>query len=216
MLRHTVLAFNLLTGRVIAETLEFPEGLGPGDELPGTSAEFFRYRSVFVRAPNDDDREESLRRSRFVLCDVCETVLVNLLRSTNLKDEDDILDALEGVGDDERSSLDPQIERIRRGKRGCQRHFKDSLMAFGYRLSECGNARHCLVRGNPRDPDDMDTYTRDNEGLFYACDQTVGSNLDRLARFFVKNSKAVKSLPELVKQGCVYVAKCNRHGKNEL
>jgi hypothetical protein len=185
---YTSISLLVLSNVFISSaTLEYPEGFGPGDELLGTSAEFFRYRSVFVRAPNDEDRAESLRLSQHVLCDVCETVLSRVLKNVNFRDEDAVLDALEGINIHERPFRDPQMERIRIGKRGCQRHFKDSLMAHGFRLShtECTppDRKFCLFQGSPRDSDDMDTYTRDNEALFFACEQTVGAHIDQIAKY---------------------------------
>ena len=193
-----MLAITKILLIAVAGTLaDFPDGKRPGDQLMGTGPEFFRYRSVFVRPPNDSDRAESLRRSQFVLCEVCREISARLILQMNLQDEDAILDVLEG-----------------RDNRGCQRHFKDSLMALGWGLisgATCPGKEFCLHKGDPRDLDDMDTYTVSNDALFYACEQTIGANIDAVASFVYSTTKRGKINPlALALAACRDAAKCAR------
>jgi hypothetical protein len=182
----------------------------PGSSLPGTAPEFFRYRSVYVSLPTEDDRTEALRRSRFVQCDVC-TQILSHLRISEVSDEDRALDLLEGDIQDTRTSIpiDIQMERVLKSKRGCQRHFKDSLMALGWKLVACERNQFCIHKGTPRDADDMDTYTVENEALFYACENTIGANIDQIARLATKSRTTTGEL-------CKRAAKCANSNRLEL
>ncbi|CAK0887268.1 unnamed protein product, partial [Prorocentrum cordatum] len=129
------------------------EGLAePGKGMiAGASGEFFRYKHMFNRRPTDADR-----------------------------DEDDLADALEGDPGYEPTG-DMVTDRMLSHKKGCNKHFKDELIAEGYRVRPCRDAAEgepsepCLHKEDRR-PNEMssETYEIWKEGLFYACEQTVG------------------------------------------
>ncbi|KAF4676181.1 hypothetical protein FOL47_006572 [Perkinsus chesapeaki] len=85
---------------------------------------------------------------------------------------------------------------------GCNKHFKDSLLArggvdnaavtevpiiVGYYLRPCEDDKDraqgemCLVRGEPKTDAQMEVYNRDFEGLYYACEATIGRYGDDIA-----------------------------------
>ncbi|CAK0887270.1 unnamed protein product, partial [Prorocentrum cordatum] len=134
------------------------EGLAePGKGMiAGASGEFFRYKHMFNRRPTDADRDEG------------EAV------------QDDLADALEGDPGYEPTG-DMVTDRMLSHKKGCNKHFKDELIAEGYRVRPCRDAAEgepsepCLHKEDRR-PNEMssETYEIWKEGLFYACEQTVG------------------------------------------
>merc|ERR1719197_1170296 len=86
----------LLAVAVNARPLAYPEGIKPGDQISGNAGEFWRYKHVLIKPPDDEDRMEALKMSEDVKCDVCETILLRLLKRVESNAEDHIMDVLDG------------------------------------------------------------------------------------------------------------------------
>ncbi|CAE7502200.1 SCLY [Symbiodinium natans] len=172
------------------------------------SSEYFRYKHIFHKKPSDEDFQHAQKVAEEVRCVVCAKIVASLLARARSFSEDDIADVLEGNVDYERTG-DPVTDQMLKHKRGCNKHFKDELVAQGYMLRSCrevapdykNDTSPCLWH-NPDPPSQqaVDTYEVWKEGLFYAawtnlgfwtwstmicraqaCEQSVSRHTDALA-----------------------------------
>merc|ERR1719399_1973793 len=71
----------------LGKELKYPDGVQPGDQISGSEGEFFRYKHVFVKPPDDDDRRESIEMGMDVRCTACEAMLEGLLAKDHIMDQ---------------------------------------------------------------------------------------------------------------------------------
>lgn len=218
-----------------ARELKYPAGLGPGDLVSGTDGEFFRYKHVLVKPPDDDDRMESLRMAEDIKCKACELLLQGLLRRAESKSEDHIMDQLDGELRGPVELLDDaQENRVNQNRKGCNKHFKDELLLRGWMVQRCPQPDGAKVtpqegggaaKGKPARPDrraewcleqrsrppperDVDTYSTWNEAAFYACENTVGRYGQELAAFMAERLEAGGDLVADISAACHEAARC--------
>ncbi|KAF4697090.1 hypothetical protein FOZ60_011763 [Perkinsus olseni] len=218
---------NIILSRLAMSqsTLEYASGMGPGKQVSGTSGEYSRYRSVFIRPPTDDDRSHSLTIANKVRCDVCEEILKELLpKAQSLAHIDDILDVLESPIDEDtwEKSTDPQVNRINLSRTGCNKHFKDSLLARGHTHARQSLSPLCPPGFHAGPCDDKRTgYNRDYDALYYACEATIGRYGDDIAEYLANNHHVHHDLQQqrtshvelgpTIRAVCRDVGKCNMH-----
>ena len=66
----------------------------PGDTIPGTDGEYFRYKSVFMTPPTDADRVRALNMSAPIRCKACELIMTSVSKKAKRLTEDDIMDVV--------------------------------------------------------------------------------------------------------------------------
>lgn len=175
---------------------EASEGIvkDPAQETPhkgfalGLTGEYFRYKHMYYKKPSEDDRDEALRLALGLRCDVCTVVVGSLMGKAKGLTEDDLADVLEGNADYELTG-EPVTDRMLEHKKGCNKHFKDELIAEGYVLRTCKevapgrtDTEPCLHREDRKpSASATDTYEMWKEVLFHACEMTVSRNSDSLA-----------------------------------
>jgi len=124
-----------------AKELKYPDGVRPGDQISGTDGEFFRYKHVLIKPPDDDDRMESLRMAEDIKCTACVAIVRNLLKKAESNSEDHIMDQLDGELVEVPELTDnPQENRVNANRKGCNKHFKDELLLRGWSVSRCPEA----------------------------------------------------------------------------
>mmetsp|Transcript_111897 Transcript_111897/g.256554 ORF Transcript_111897/g.256554 Transcript_111897/m.256554 type:complete len:156 (+) Transcript_111897:299-766(+) len=117
---------------------------------------------------------------------------------------------------------DAQGNRVEQNRKGCNKHYKDEVLRLGFRPRKCqhpenetvpeGAPEFCLEQSDSR-PDDrsMDTYSRESEAVFYACESTVGRYGDEMARAL---SEYLEDHPgkidEAVADACFKAGKCEK------
>mmetsp|Transcript_140802 Transcript_140802/g.392465 ORF Transcript_140802/g.392465 Transcript_140802/m.392465 type:complete len:252 (-) Transcript_140802:52-807(-) len=207
-----------------AKELKYPEGVKPGDQISGSEGEYFRYKSVFVKPPDDDDRMESLRMAGDVMCSACEVMLQNLIEHAESLSEDHIMDQLDGelAGTVEYTD-NPQENRVNMNRRGCNKHFKDELLLKGYAVRKCktpeGDTPNseqrawCLERLSSTPAErDVDTYSTYNEAAFYACENTISRYGQEIAAYVADRVESGAALSDVVQAACREAAKCKGGG----
>eukprot|EP00439_Symbiodinium_sp_Y106_P069453 s2566_g11.t4 len=75
---------------------QYPQGVKPGDQVSGSEGEYFRYKHVFVKPPDDEDRVEALKMAADFKCTACEVLLQSLLQRAESMTEDHIMDQFDG------------------------------------------------------------------------------------------------------------------------
>lgn len=205
-----------------AKELKYPEGVRPGDTISGTAGEYFRYAHVLVKPPDDEDRMESLRMAEEVKCRACEVLLLELLKRTESNSEDHIMDQLDGEMREEPELMDsPQENRVRKNRRGCNKHFKDELLLKGWYVGLCPKEEApadtegvkrptwCLnQRPSPPTQRDVDTYSVPHEAAFYACEDTVGRYGQEMASLLAERLEDGGNRTVAVSAACREAAHC--------
>jgi len=215
---------------VHAKPLAYPEGVQAGDKISGSSGEFWRYKHVLIKPPDDDDRAESLQMAADVKCDVCETILLRLLKRSESNREDHIMDMMDGdLVEEPELTGDAQTDRVNHNKRGCNKHFKDELLAIGYYVKECPAASieitkssepsfeeplkpkaFCLQNsGRHVDSKEFDTYSVRNDALYYACENTIAKYAAELATALAESFESGGDVTSSVKKVCRQQALCD-------
>lgn len=212
-----------------ARPLAYPEGIKPGDQISGNAGEFWRYKHVLVKPPDDEDRMEALKMSEDVKCDVCETILHRLMKRAESNAEDHIMDTLDGEPTEESETTgDEQEDRVNRNKRGCNKHFKDEVLLRGYVVKKCPAATVTIVDDNeptskepskPRsfclestsNPDSRaaDTYSTHSEAIFYSCENTIARYGHEIASFLADSLESGGNVTGAIKEACVQAALCD-------
>jgi len=209
--------------------LKYPEGIKPGDQVSGSAGEYFRYKHVLVKPPDDNDRLEALQISKDIQCKACEVLLQNLLGKAESFTEDHIMDQLDGdIEGPIPDSDNPQEDRVNRYRKGCNKHFKDDLLLRGWTIQKCpdipaagaadstSNAEDndprptwCLEQG-PATPTerDVDTYSVRSEAVFYACEATVARYGHELAAFLAERLEDGGAADVAVQAACRQAATC--------
>lgn len=200
--------------------LAYPPGIRPGMQVSGSEGEYFRYKQVLIKPPDDADRMESLRMAEDIKCLACELLLRALLERAESLSEDHIMDQLDGelVGLVEITDNE-QVNRVNKNRRGCNKHFKDDLLLKGWAVRKCPPATSsteapdgptwCLERQpRPVAERDVDTYSKHNDAVFYACESTIGRSGQELASFLAEGIGEGDPLPVVVAAACREAARC--------
>lgn len=149
---------------------------------------------------------------------MCVHLLRSLLSRARSYSEDDIADVLEGNTDYERTG-DAVEDQMLKHKKGCNKHFKDDLVAEGFMLRPCkevapeikNDTSPCLWQ-SPEKPSKqaVDTYEVWKEGVFYACEQSISHHTDALSEALAERLRGQRdvNLTEVAQQACQKVAKC--------
>lgn len=181
----------------------------------GVTGEYFRYKHVFYKQPSEKDREEAISIGSKIRCDVCVTTVESLLKKAATLSEDDIADVLEGNADYEMTG-EPVHDRMLEHKKGCNKHFKDELIAKGWTLRVCkdvvpgrNDSEPCLYQeGSKPSERAVDSYEQWKECLFYACEQTVSRFSDGLAAHLAETLPSAANRSLAVRSACETVARC--------
>jgi len=214
-----------------ARPLAYPEGIKPGDQISGNAGEFWRYKHVLIKPPDDDDRMEALKMSEDIKCDVCETILHRLMKRAESNAEDHIMDVLDGEpAEIPETTGDEQEDRVNKNKRGCNKHFKDEVLLRGYVVRKCPAAAVTIVNdtaesaskdtskprlfclestGNLADSRAADTYSTTSEAVFYSCENTIARYGHEIAAFLAESLEAGGSVTGAVKEACLQAALCD-------
>eukprot|EP00429_Kryptoperidinium_foliaceum_P097607 CAMPEP_0176236172 /NCGR_PEP_ID=MMETSP0121_2-20121125/27209_1 /TAXON_ID=160619 /ORGANISM="Kryptoperidinium foliaceum, Strain CCMP 1326" /LENGTH=287 /DNA_ID=CAMNT_0017575601 /DNA_START=66 /DNA_END=929 /DNA_ORIENTATION=- len=192
--------------------------------------------AMWQETPKPEELLESKRAGEDVKCGVCEVILGNLLEGVGmLSNEDQILSVLESEPSDEEieaavAKRDKNLVNLAKGRKGCNRHFKDSYLRKGWDVEGC-----IIPEPNAENPDEkrppwqtvygtcvksgvkvqnetkMDTYSTRMEAIYWGCQLTIGDNVDKVASFITKKIKAgTEELPDIIKQACEKPAKCKK------
>jgi len=186
----------------------------------GVTGEFFRYKHLYYKQPTEADRDEAQRLAAKLRCDVCTALLVSLVRRAKSLSEDDLAEALEGDVDHEITG-DPVTDQMLSHKKGCNKHFKDELVAEGYSVRVCrdvipsGNdSEPCLYHDENAKPNQqaVDSYEIWKEGLFHACEQTVSRHSDVLAEYLSAALRTGGNRTAIMEAACKTQARCSLAG----
>eukprot|EP00931_Biecheleriopsis_adriatica_P097428 TRINITY_DN71202_c0_g1_i1.p1 TRINITY_DN71202_c0_g1~~TRINITY_DN71202_c0_g1_i1.p1 ORF type:complete len:240 (-),score=37.05 TRINITY_DN71202_c0_g1_i1:7-726(-) len=206
-------------------------GLGPGDQISGSEGEFFRYKHVFVKPPDDKDRMESLKISEDIKCAACEVLLQHLLKRAGKLTEDYIMDQFDGEIDEPIAlTSDLQENRVNKNRKGCNKHFKDEVLLRGWSVRKCAETSAGPHAGQSQQPSaiwcleqvdqlpserDVDTYSIRNEAVFHACENTIGRNGAEIAQLVSELKEAGLEFSEIIRTSCRDAGRCNapRKGK---
>jgi len=224
-------AFRFLGDEVYAAPLTYPEGVKPGDQISGNAGEFWRYKHVLIKPPDDEDRMDALKMSEDVKCVTCETILHRLMKQVESNSEDHIMDALDGEPAEEPVETgDAQEDRVNKNRRGCNKHFKDEVLLRGYLVRQCpavtvtvgsdeDNANKdppkpkawCLenVGSGEVKSRDVETYSTRSEAVFYACENTIARYGHEIARFLADKLDGGGELAGTIKDACFEAARCD-------
>jgi len=205
--------------QLLAKELKYPEGVRPGDQISGSEGEYFRYKHVFVKPPDDEDRVESLKMADDIKCTACEVLLHSLLNRAESLTEDHIMDQFDGELEQLPELTDnPQENRVNRNRKGCNKHFKDELLLRGWSARKCEpgpdasgeGPAWCLEKSENLPSDrDVDTYAVRNEAVFHACESTIGRNGAEIAEQVVELKEEGVELAEIVRTACKKAGRCS-------
>jgi len=226
-----------------AGPLVYPEGIKPGDQISGNAGEFWRYKSVLIKPPDDEDRMEALKMSEDVKCAVCETILHRLMKRVESNTEDHIMDALDGEPSEipELTGND-QEDRVNQNRRGCNKHFKDEVLLRGFAVKQCPAVTVTIEATSIMDSDSadkdppraktwclenvggadtidekaVDTYNTRHEAAFYACENTVARHGHEIASFLADRlDGGAGNLASAITDACLKAAACNGAGSSK-
>merc|ERR1719277_753647 len=111
------------------------------------------------------------------------------------------------------------MDQILDHKKGCQKHYKDELIAEGWTLERCkdvfperNDSAPCFYR-HPDDyatPDEetIDDYEMWKEAVFHACETTIGQHNDELASELAELLQDGGDKRAAVRSACIKKAKC--------
>jgi len=214
-----------------AQPLAYPEGVKPGDQISGNQGEFWRYKHVLLKPPDDTDRMEALKMGEDIKCTTCETILHRLMKRVESISEDHIMDALDGEPDEiPELTGDDQADRVSSHKRGCNKHFKDEVLERGFLVEKCPAVSVTIDTGDDADKDrpkhkewclrnagsekvgrGVDTYSTRSEAAFYACENTIARHGAEIASYLADklDGEGSTSLAGAVKDACRKAARCD-------
>jgi len=196
-----------------ARELKYPDGVKPGDQVSGAEGEFFRYKHVFVKPPDDEDRVSSLKMTEDMRCKACEVMVESLLKRAESLSQDHIMDQFDGeLESPVEFTNDPQENRVNKNRKGCNKHFKDELLLKGWAVRSCpdGATRTWCLEKSPEIPTerDVDTYSTRNDAVFYACEHTLGRYGQELAEYIAERMEDGAPLHEVISTACRDAARC--------
>lgn len=268
---------------------EYPNGLRIGDQIGSQAGEFLRYAIVSETVPTENEQYETLRLGADLRCDVCNTIVRNLMQRAESHSEDHIMDQLEGVPSKlPEITNDVQENRVNKARRGCNKHFKDEVLLKGYFVWRCSASKpadepnqpdnpgppvapadfakpkmaeaddgmfggraadnvisdsqlaaaaplHLAIATEPQGAEEdlpwhgtrewclagpipghtteeqANTYDRDHEGIYHACEHTIGRYGDDLGRFLAEKLEGGYPLSETIQEGCREIAHCEEY-----
>jgi len=185
--------------------------------------------------PTADEQHMAQKMAADIRCDVCEAILTQMTGAmTELKEIDVML-----AGDTGGKFQEPDghhEKRILTHKHGCNKHFKDELIAEGYDVRNCTaeekktkpeGTEYCLyMMDKAAHEDDHHDYHLHKEALFYACETSVGHWHQEMAEVLLKKLKPAslekwKTTPTIIIQKtCKKIARCagrkHQHSVEEL
>lgn len=204
--------FAAVVGLVAAS----PEEAGQTRGLAGgVTGEYFRYKHLFHKKPTEQDREEALETAAKIRCQVCVALLSSLVQKAKSFSEDDLADLLEGHSE-YATTGDPVTDQMLSHKKGCNKHFKDELIAEGYVLRTCkdvdpsrNDSEPCLFQSEEK-PGQMavDAYELWKEAFFFACEQTVSRHSDALAEHLASSLRKAANHSDVIRNACNTHARC--------
>jgi len=218
-------------GRPLPQTIPTPNGnmvvdSGPNKGLAlGQYGEFYRYMHVFHNKPSDEDRVEALRVADWIRCDVCFVISKGLIAKADDLSEDAIAEILEGHTEYPKSGEKVKDQMLQH-KKGCQKHFKDEMVAQGWVLKMCSETGEvgkdnrsakdpCIHQENDRpSPMATDTYELAKEALYYACEQSVGKYNDDMALYLAEHLPKAEDKDSILREACAGPARCKRKHKD--
>jgi hypothetical protein len=185
----------------------------------GQTGEYFRYKHMYHHKPSEKDRHEAVDLARGLRCEVCEVILTSLVNKVKAFTEDSLADILEADVDYEPTGeyID---DRMLEHKKGCNKHFKDEVVAQGYELKQCDETNlprwphrkdkePCLFLSEFKPVGSaVDTYEMWKEMIFHACETTVSRYSDDLASFLETELQAGGNRTLIVKKACEKTAHC--------
>jgi hypothetical protein len=209
---------SLLAACALAEEMRYPDGVRPGDQLGGTGAEFFRYRSAFIRPPTEEDRFRSVTIANKIKCEVCEAVLWYLVPLIKTFDDEGVQDILDGDFQDPNLPLedkgDKQSGVLKKALVGCNRFFK-YVLREGYRVKKCtdealaAEQEHCFeLTDNIPSMNDLETYSMDKEAVFTACEGTIKAKEDDIKEALIEYHSEGAAPEDYIPKICQKKAKC--------
>eukprot|EP00927_Polykrikos_kofoidii_P043516 TRINITY_DN37583_c0_g1_i1.p1 TRINITY_DN37583_c0_g1~~TRINITY_DN37583_c0_g1_i1.p1 ORF type:complete len:256 (-),score=40.16 TRINITY_DN37583_c0_g1_i1:56-823(-) len=162
----------------------------------GTTGEFYRYKHIFNKGPTEADRNEAFQIASLIRCDVCVAIVESLVAKAKSISADDLADMLEGY-ETYAPTGDHVTDAMLSHKKGCNKHFKDELIAEGWELRMCKDvvpgrtdSAPCLHHGSSKPGAiQIDAYELWKEALFHACEQSVARHNDILATSLAKSLK---------------------------
>lgn len=182
----------------------------------GVTGEYFRYKHLFMKQPSEQDREEAIGVGTKIKCDVCVATVESLLSKASSLSEDNIADVLEGNVEYEPTG-DFVTDRMLSHKKGCNKHFKDELVAEGWTLRSCkdvfpdrSDSEPCLYKDAQSRPNQqaIDSYEVWKECIFHACEQTVSRFSDSLAEYLAEELPGSSNRSATVRTACEKQARC--------
>eukprot|EP00930_Biecheleria_cincta_P055123 TRINITY_DN41485_c0_g1_i1.p1 TRINITY_DN41485_c0_g1~~TRINITY_DN41485_c0_g1_i1.p1 ORF type:complete len:241 (-),score=58.51 TRINITY_DN41485_c0_g1_i1:294-1016(-) len=186
----------------------------------GQSGEYFRYKHLYEKKPTEADFENAQKVAGEIRCPVCKAIVESLMKKAKSFSEDDLADVLEGNADYVPTG-DRVTDQMNKHRKGCNKHFKDELVAVGYMLRQCkdvapdfkNDSSPCLWKNaDPPSQHSVDTYEVWKEGLFYACEQSVGRHTDELAEALAEKLPGTDlsdaSCAKLADELCHSIARC--------
>lgn len=216
---------------VYAAPLVYPEGVKPGDQISGNAGEFWRYKHVLIKPPDDDDRMEALKMSEDVKCDTCEAILHRLMKRVESNSEDHIMDALDGEPTEQPVETgDAQEDRVNKNRRGCNKHFKDEVLLRGYLVRQCPAVTVTVATDQDKADEDpprakawclenvgsgkvesgeVDTYSTQSEAVFHACENTIARHGIEIASFLADKLDGGGALAGAIKDACFQAGRCD-------
>lgn len=182
----------------------------------GPTGEYYRYVAMPARQLTEVDRDEARAGAAQVRCDVCALIVESLVQKAASWSEDGLADQFEGHTEYDKTG-DESLDLMLAHKKGCNKHFKDELVAEGWFLTSCKEVRPergegmCLWQ-TPNKPDEvsLNSYQTWKEALFFACEQTVGAHSDALAEYLAGALTKSANRTATVRTACERHAKCSK------
>jgi hypothetical protein len=197
----------------------------------------YRYTN-YDEEPQKTDKETSILAGGDMKCEVCEMILADVLQKIKSYDHDTILEALEAdvIDEDAVEAAPTRMEKyVEMHKKGCNKLFKESVLAKGYNADPChkiakGQTQFtpleeqapwaCLRRRGQEPPsnDDMNMYSVQRESVYHACEATIGRHRDEITSFLAPETlRTNKTRPQKdqVAAACRKAAKCEKRKPSE-
>mmetsp|Transcript_35514 Transcript_35514/g.81320 ORF Transcript_35514/g.81320 Transcript_35514/m.81320 type:complete len:297 (+) Transcript_35514:89-979(+) len=209
------------------------------DTLPGIN----RY-TRFDKTPQPEDTERIILAAGDVKCDVCVVILMDILQSLGKQlTRENIEEALEADDVDE-SAIDAAIpykeQQVLRKKRGCNKLYKDNFFMRGFDVYGCYRVLEGVdiesvapyekakwtcsnFTGTVPSRMEINTYTLAHEAVHHACEYTLGSHRDSIAKYVAselrKNPPSsgdeLSIIRDLAVRACEKKAQCQKRKPSE-
>eukprot|EP00397_Hematodinium_sp_SG-2012_P049961 GEMP01057844.1.p2 GENE.GEMP01057844.1~~GEMP01057844.1.p2 ORF type:complete len:113 (+),score=20.84 GEMP01057844.1:539-877(+) len=103
------------------------------------------------------------------------------------------------------------VFKVLKRKKGCQKHFKDDFILLGHFVTPCADNPKvaCLEKGGPPGATARETYEVWKEGVYFACEQTIGAHSDEIVEILLDKGIDAKA------HACL-AAKCKKPTKRQV